>query len=336
MRKKLQVFVSSTYIDLKDERQAAVEAILSAGHIPAGMELFKAGSDSQLVTIKRWIDESDVYMLILGGRYGSIDEKSGKSYTQLEYEYAVEKGMPVFSIVIKQSALENKVKEATNYLDVTEQHNPDKLKLFREEVLNRMSAFFEDLKDIKLATLDSLNEIIHTKSELSGWVSGREITSPDDFAKSLAVLSEENSGLIRELEATKAKLLKLEKEREQLFNGLTFDEVTSALKNKKITLPKDVFSLNEDRTIECFAGYLVFRESFSTGISNTLGMNDQDNFLFYRLAPNLLNLGLLERVKLSGTQAVRIQTSKLGNTFLALCDVRAAKKNKVKKGNDLA
>lgn len=43
MKNKLQVFVSSTYLDLIEERQSAVEAILEAGHIPAGMELFKAG-----------------------------------------------------------------------------------------------------------------------------------------------------------------------------------------------------------------------------------------------------------------------------------------------------
>lgn len=43
-RKKLQVFVSSTYNDLTHERQAAVEAILLAQHIPAGMELFAAGN----------------------------------------------------------------------------------------------------------------------------------------------------------------------------------------------------------------------------------------------------------------------------------------------------
>jgi hypothetical protein len=72
------------------ERQAAVEAILRAGHIPAGMELFAAGDESQLETIRRWIDDSDVFMLILGGRYGSIEPKSGKSYLQLEYEYAAD------------------------------------------------------------------------------------------------------------------------------------------------------------------------------------------------------------------------------------------------------
>jgi CRP-like cAMP-binding protein len=50
---------------MRRERQAVVEAILKAGHIPAGMELFAAGDESQLETIYRWIDESDVFMLIL-------------------------------------------------------------------------------------------------------------------------------------------------------------------------------------------------------------------------------------------------------------------------------
>lgn len=46
-QKKLQVFVSSTYKDLIEERQTAVLSILSSGHIPAGMELFTAGDESQ-------------------------------------------------------------------------------------------------------------------------------------------------------------------------------------------------------------------------------------------------------------------------------------------------
>jgi len=51
MKVKYQVFISSTFKDLIEERQAAVEAILKAGHIPAGMELFKSGK-TQLETIK--------------------------------------------------------------------------------------------------------------------------------------------------------------------------------------------------------------------------------------------------------------------------------------------
>jgi hypothetical protein len=97
MTKKLQVFVSSTYSDLKAERQSAVDAILKAGHIPAGMELFAAGDESQLETIKKWIDNSDIFMLILGSRYGSIEPKSKKAYIEVEYDYAVNKGKPFFA-----------------------------------------------------------------------------------------------------------------------------------------------------------------------------------------------------------------------------------------------
>jgi Domain of unknown function (DUF4062) len=48
----------------------AVESILKAGHIPAGMELFTARDQTQLQVIRRRIEESDVFLLILGGRYG--------------------------------------------------------------------------------------------------------------------------------------------------------------------------------------------------------------------------------------------------------------------------
>jgi hypothetical protein len=81
MESKLQVFISSTYTDLIPERQAAVQSILKAGHIPAGMELFTAGDRSQWEVIQRWIMDADIYMLILGGRYGAIEPDSGLSYT---------------------------------------------------------------------------------------------------------------------------------------------------------------------------------------------------------------------------------------------------------------
>ena len=89
MPRKYQVFVSSTYVDMQSERQAAVEAILAAGCIPAGMELFCAGDESQWEVIQRWIDDSDIFLLLLGGRYGSIEPATGKSYTHREYDHAV-------------------------------------------------------------------------------------------------------------------------------------------------------------------------------------------------------------------------------------------------------
>ena len=133
MKRKLQVFVSSTYSDLIEERQAAVAAILKAGHIPAGMELFAAGDKSQMKTIERWIDESDVFMLILGGRYGSIEPNSGRSYTELEYDYAVAQGKPTFAVVITDEALESKLKLGGS--SFIERADPGALEKFRAKVL---------------------------------------------------------------------------------------------------------------------------------------------------------------------------------------------------------
>jgi hypothetical protein len=71
------------------------------GHIPAGMELFAAGDKSQMEVIRRWINESDIFMLILGARYGSIEPESGLSYIELEYDYAIERGKQFFAIILK-------------------------------------------------------------------------------------------------------------------------------------------------------------------------------------------------------------------------------------------
>lgn len=63
--------------------------------MPVGMELFCATDDEQFEYIKKIIDDCDYYVLILGGRYGSVSEKTGLSYTEMEYRYAVEKDIPV-------------------------------------------------------------------------------------------------------------------------------------------------------------------------------------------------------------------------------------------------
>ncbi|MDP3315183.1 MAG: DUF4062 domain-containing protein, partial [Devosia sp.] len=95
---RYQVFVSSTYADLRDERQAVIQALLEIDCIPAGMELFPAANEEQFSFIKRVVDLSDYYVLIIGGRYGSITSE-GISYTELEYDYALETGKPVCAFV---------------------------------------------------------------------------------------------------------------------------------------------------------------------------------------------------------------------------------------------
>ena len=92
MDKRYQVFVSSTFEDLQEERKEVIQVLLESDCIPAGMELFQASDDDQWTLIKNVIDDCDYYLVIIGGRYGSTN-KDGISYTQMEYEYALKKGI---------------------------------------------------------------------------------------------------------------------------------------------------------------------------------------------------------------------------------------------------
>ncbi|MBQ6601974.1 MAG: DUF4062 domain-containing protein [Eubacterium sp.] len=95
------MFVSSTYEDLKEERAAVSQTLLDLGCIPVGMEQFPASGMSQMDYIKKMLETCDYYILILAGRYGSVDPTDGVGYTEKEYDYAVTKGIPVMSFIVE-------------------------------------------------------------------------------------------------------------------------------------------------------------------------------------------------------------------------------------------
>jgi hypothetical protein len=239
--KKLQVFVSSTYTDLREERQAAVEAILTAGHIPAGMELFTAGDESQMDVIRRWIDESDVFLLILGGRYGSLETQSGKSYVHLEYEYAIERGKPLFAVVINEAALEERVKRAGT--GVIEIENSGQLREFRKVVLSRLVRFWSDLRDIKLAIHETMREFSR-RSDLRGWVPGDQAVSGGFLAEETARLSKENTDLRKRIAASSPEQITID--------GITFEDWRNLLRSEVVD-PMS-FRLKEAEQLTSIAG----------------------------------------------------------------------------------
>lgn len=167
--RKYQVFISSTFTDLIEERQAAVEAILKKGHIPAGMELFTAGDKSQWEVIKRWIDDSDIYLLILGGRYGSINKTTGLSYTEMEYKYAIEKGKPFFALSLSNEILDKKPIEIIKEYDLKD----PKYISFKEVVKSKICSFPKSIDQIKIEINHSLDTLIFdNKENMQGWIKG--------------------------------------------------------------------------------------------------------------------------------------------------------------------
>lgn len=314
MNKKLQVFVSSTYTDLIEERQAAVEAILDAGHIPAGMELFKAGNDSQLKTIYKWIDESDVYMLILGGRYGSIEEKSGKSYTQLEYEYALNKKIPVFAVVLSESFLTSKI-TSLGLSNVTEQKAPDKYQTFKSLVMSKIIRGVNDYKDIKIAIHTTLNEFMRDNN-LVGWIRNNN-ENDIQLLKDNNALTKENNSLNKQIQKLQEQLNAKSKEQ---FGNYSFDELIQIFKRKIFNIPAKYTENETDTNINALRFFILYFDAFVTGISNENSSSDYETYIFYHIMPYYVSFDFLERVKLPNTSAQRMHTSKLGSSFYAMLE----------------
>lgn len=97
--KRFQVFVSSTYLDLIEARQAVVSTLLGVDAFPAGMELFPAADDDAWTLIEQVIADSDYYLLIIGGKYGSVEPTLEISYTEREYDAAVAMKKPVMAFL---------------------------------------------------------------------------------------------------------------------------------------------------------------------------------------------------------------------------------------------
>jgi hypothetical protein len=223
-KRKLQVFVSSTFIDLKEERQTAVQAILEAGHIPAGMELFIAGDESQWDIIKEWIDESDIYMLIIGGRYGSIEPQTGKSYTHLEYEYALSISKPHFVIIIDDETTQKKAKkDGVNITDFFD--NSTDLKEFKTSIMKgKLVSICENSDKMESSIHKSINKLSQRDS-LKGWVKADD-TDYSSISEELARLSKENSELKSQLSLINGGYK---------INGFEVEEIINILKNEVIT-----------------------------------------------------------------------------------------------------
>jgi hypothetical protein len=285
-KRKLQIFLSSTYEDLINERLAAMEAILAAGHIPAAMEQFAPGDETAWEKITTWIDESDAFILILGGRYGSIEPTTGKSYVQLEYEYVIEKKKPFFALVVTQEHHEQRVKDF-GLGKVDERENQQSYKEFRNVVKQRLCSFWNDKKDIKAAIFQKLPEWAQ-RGELIGWVRGDEAAKPE-VMNELARLSQEN----HELRAKAAS---------DTFDGLTYDELIRYLEQHKIdsadTLMEHSFHIAPDRLVHV-DNLLGFFDAVFEKLA--AGKEVLKNNALYPIFNTLVGFGLLGQQRIEST-----------------------------------
>lgn len=192
MDKKYQVFVSSTFRDLSNERKKVLDLLLMADCIPAGMESFVATDDEQFNVIKKVIDLCDYYILIIGRMYGTLNNETGKSYTEMEYDYAISKKIPVLVFTLDDSV---EIDQSKCESDETKM---SKLIEFKSRAMqNRLANIWKDETDLtgKVAV-----SIMRAKSEIErpGWHRGSEI-SQKALLNEIIELKTENANLKKQL-----------------------------------------------------------------------------------------------------------------------------------------
>lgn len=192
MDKIYQVFVSSTFQDLQEERKEVMQALLELDCMPAGMELFPASNDDQWTLIKRVIDACDYYLLIIGGRYGSTNDE-GKSYTQMEFEYALETGKPIISFLPK------KPEEIPAGKSEKDPEKQQKLDAFKELSKKKLVKYWESPEQLGSIVSRSMIKLIKD-FPAEGWVRAGSAVD-EKSVKEIAKLQRENENLKEQLRA---------------------------------------------------------------------------------------------------------------------------------------
>ncbi len=189
MQKKYQIFVSSTYEDLVEERKGITQAILSCNCIPAGMEMWPASSRSQWEIIKGVIDESDLYLVVIGGRYGSegTDERGNKkSYTEMEFDYAVQKAKRIVALIHRNP-------EDLPFKNVEkEPYGRKKLELFRKKAMNgRLVAFWDNPENLKSEVIRCVASF-QAERPAGGWVREQYEEQSADYEDVMQDIADDN------------------------------------------------------------------------------------------------------------------------------------------------
>lgn len=223
--RKFSLFISSTYEDLLEERKALMEVALDNNFIPVGMEQFYAVPTDQWNVITKMIDECDFYLVMIAGRYGSIDDKSGKSYTENEYNYAKAKGIPVI-VLIKSSMTITEDKMDSGDEKYNKMQLLDEFKARVKKDSNTVCEF-EDINSLRHIASQSLKNSITYADENADWVRYKDVAD---------VINEE-------IEGRKKAFIELDKHQSKLLEEMKM--ILSEFGTKLTNIEKNQISKSE-------------------------------------------------------------------------------------------
>ncbi|MBM3299217.1 MAG: DUF4062 domain-containing protein [Deltaproteobacteria bacterium] len=176
--RRYEVFISSTAKDLRKAREALIETTIKCQYFPSAMELFTRVGARSVGLIEDCIRRADVFVILIGARYGSEIEESGKTYTKLEYDLAIKYKKPVLAFLLDEeeySIERGKLPEG----DPERQHDRD-LREFRELVKQHPAGgstfvqYFslEDIGGLQESCTLALQNAVSDFDGRGGWIRG--------------------------------------------------------------------------------------------------------------------------------------------------------------------
>lgn len=149
--------------------------MVETGNMPVGMEYFPSTSATPFDYIKTMLEKVDYYILILAGKYGSIEQESGLSYTELEFDYAQELGIPTMVFLHKD------ISQLPMSSNETDPSIVAKLNNFRSKASTTLVKMWGSSSELKSQVLLSIPHTIK-QCPRSGWIKADSFQDePDVF-----------------------------------------------------------------------------------------------------------------------------------------------------------
>ena len=199
--------------------------ILRLHHIPIGMEMFNARNDAPIDAIKKALDESDYCIFIIGFLYGSKLE-NGKSYTETEYDYAIEKNIPILVFPKDET-----VPISSNQREIDNSENYNLLKDFREKASKKCMVKWNNETNLSKEVAASLSQSYFKENPAYGWVRDNKKGNSDNEEN--IKIQEDINGLKTRIDSVVTDINK---------NSIDFSDII-------IQQGKKIKSMGEDTTI---------------------------------------------------------------------------------------
>jgi tetratricopeptide (TPR) repeat protein len=155
--------ISSTSLDLPEHRKAIIDACQRMGVFPIAMEFLPARDADAIRVSVELVDKASLYIGLFAWRYGHVPDGQSVSITEMEFDRAVERRIPILIFTIHREH------QLTIDMVETDASAQQKLAALKERACKgRGRAEFRSPEDLRSLVIHALSDLSQRESRTSG------------------------------------------------------------------------------------------------------------------------------------------------------------------------